>query len=157
MWSLGGAGRVPEEARVVTFRNLRAFDIMVKKPLAFKPEQRLLDAVRVLVDQRIPGAPVADDHGNLVGVLTEQAFFEAVVVAGYHGEGGGRVRDHMITEFQTVPIDASLLDVATLFIETAFRWFPVVDENRLVGIIARREVLRAIIDGLGRRRSIVPT
>ena len=135
------------------FRDLRAKDIMVSKPLVFHPDRRLLDAVRVLVDQRIPGAPVVDDQGNLVGVLTERAFLEAVVVAGYHAEGGGSVGDHMQTGVQTVDVDASLFDVAMLFIETAFRWFPVVDENRLVGVVARREVLRAIIDGFGRRRS----
>ena len=135
------------------FRDLRAQDIMVRKPLTFHPDRRLLDAVRVLIDQRIPGAPVVDEQGNLVGVLTERAFLEAVVVAGYHAEGGGSVGDHMQTEVQTVPLDASLFDVAMLFIETALRWFPVVDENRLVGVIARREVLRAIIDGFGQRRS----
>lgn len=128
---------------------------MVTKPLAFHPDRPLLDAVHALVDQRIPGAPVIDECGNLVGVLTERAFLEAVVVAGYHAEGGGRVGDHMQTEIQTVNVDASLFDVATLFIETGFRWFPVVDENRLVGVIARREVLRAIIDGFGRRRSSI--
>lgn len=135
------------------FKDLRAKDIMVSKPLAFHPDRRLLDAVRVLIDQRIPGAPVVDEQGNLVGVLTERAFLEAVVVAGYHAEGGGSVGDHMQTDVQTVNVDASLFDVAMLFIETAFRWFPVVDENRLVGVIARREVLRAIIDAFGQRRS----
>lgn len=137
----------------MSLKNLRARDIMVDKPLVFKPDRPLLDAVRVLIDQRVPGAPVVDDHGNLVGVLTERAFLAAVVVAGYHGEGAGRVRDHMNEEFQTVSVDASLLDVAALFVETSLRWFPVVDENRLVGVVARREVLRAIIDSFGRRRS----
>lgn len=135
------------------FRDLQAKDIMVKKPLTFHPDRRLLDAVRVLIDQRIPGAPVVDDQGNLLGVLTERAFLETVVVSGYHGEVGGRVGDYMNSEVQSVSIDESLFDVAMLFIETAFRWFPVVDDDRLVGVIARREVLRAIIDGFGRRRS----
>lgn len=137
----------------MSLRDLRARDIMVTKPLTFKPDRRLLDAVRALIDQRIPGAPVVDDHGNLVGVLTEDAFLEPVVVAGYHGEGGGRVADHMNDVVQTVHVDTSMFDVAMLFIETSFRWFPVVDENRLVGVIGRREVLRAIIDRFGRRRS----
>ncbi len=137
----------------MSLTDLRVRDIMVTKPLFFKPERRLLDAVRVLVDQRLPGAPVVDDHGTLLGVLTESEFLQAVVVAGYHGESGGRVVDHMNRHVQTVDVDASLFDVAMLFIATTFRWFPVVDENRLVGVVARREVLRAIIDSFGRRRS----
>jgi CBS domain-containing protein len=137
------------------FRELRARDIMVKKPLTFSPDRRLLDAVRVLIDQRVPGAPVVDQQGTLLGVLTENEFLEAVLVAGYHAEGGGRVGDHLNEVVATVGVDDSLFDVATKFIETGYRWFPVVDENRLVGVIARREVLRAIIDGFGRRQSRV--
>jgi CBS domain-containing protein len=135
------------------FGDLQAKDIMVKSPLTFHPDRRLLDAVRVLIDQRIPGAPVVDERGNLLGALTEQSFLETVVISGYHGEVGGRVGDHMNSEVKAVGTDASLFDVAMLFIETGFRWFPVVDDERLVGVIARREVLRAIIDGFGRRRS----
>ena len=135
------------------FKDLRAKDIMVKKPLVFSPERRLLDAVRVLIDQRIPGAPVVDEQGNLLGVLTERAFLRSVIVAGYHGEAGGRVVDHMNENVATVGAETSLFDVAMLFNHTGYRWFPVLDENRLVGVIARREVLRAIIDGFGRRQS----
>ncbi|KPK51056.1 MAG: hypothetical protein AMJ63_13315 [Myxococcales bacterium SG8_38_1] len=137
----------------MSLKDIRVRDIMVTKPLTFKPDRRLLDAVRVLVDQRLPGAPVVDGNGNLLGVLTESEFLQAVIVAGYHGESGGRVADHMNRHVQTIDVDASLFDVAMLFIATSFRWFPVVDENRLVGVVARREVLRAIIDSFGRRRS----
>jgi CBS domain-containing protein len=137
----------------MSLKDIRVRDIMVTKPLTFKPDRRLLDAVRVLVDQRLPGAPVVDDNGNLLGVLTESEFLQAVIVAGYHGESGGRVADHMNRHVQTIDVDASLFDVAMLFIATSFRWFPVVDETRLVGVVARREVLRAIIDSFGRRRS----
>ena len=131
-------------------RDLQARDVMIKKPLVFSPERRLLDAVRMLVDQRVPGAPVVDERGSLGGALTERDFLEALVVAGYHAEEGGRVGDHMNPDVQTVQVDTSLFDVATLFAKTGYRWFPVVDENRVVGVVARREVLRAIIDAFGR-------
>ena len=58
-------------------------------------ETDLLDAVRVLVDRRLSGAPVVDERGNLVGVLTERDFLKAALVAGYHGERGGCVGDYM--------------------------------------------------------------
>lgn len=138
---------------MTTLRDLRAKDIMVTKPLTFSPDRRLLDAVRVLIDQRIPGAPVVDERGNLIGVLTEQSFLEAVVVAGYHAEGAGRVGDHLNERVETIGVDTSLFDIARRFIETGYRWFPVVDENRLVGVVARRELLRAVINGFGWRRS----
>ena len=50
-------------------QDLRARDVMIKKPLVLSPERRLLDAVRMLVDQRVPGAPVVDERGSLVETI----------------------------------------------------------------------------------------
>jgi len=84
---------------------------------------------------------VIDARGNLVGVLTERDFLKAALVAGYHGERGGCVGDHMNAEVEAVNADDSLFDVATRFVETK------------VGVIARSDVLRAVMDAFGRRRS----
>lgn len=126
---------------------------MVTKPVVFTRETDLLDAVRILVDWRISGAPVVDERGNLVGVLTERDFLRAALVAGYHGESGGRVGDYMTSDVQAVNADDSLLDVAALFVETKHRRYPVMEDNRVVGLVTRQDVLRAVIDTFGPRRS----
>jgi CBS domain-containing protein len=51
-----------------------------------------------------------------------------------------------------VNADDSLLDVAMGFAETQYRGFPVVEDNRVVGYVTRRHVLRAVIDPFGPRR-----
>jgi CBS domain-containing protein len=113
----------------------------------------LLDAIRILVERRISGAPVVDARGSLVGVLTERDFLKAALVAGYHGERGGCVGDHMNANVEAVNADDSLFDVATRFVETKYRRYPVIEDNRVVGVIARSDVLRAVMDAFGRRRS----
>ncbi len=125
---------------------LRVRDVMVKKPVVFTTGMDLLDAVRILVDKQISGAPVIDERGNLVGVLSERDFLRAAVIAGYHGERGGRIEEYMTTEVEAVNANDSLLDVAAKFVETKYRRFPVIEDNRVVGIVARREVLRAVVD-----------
>ena len=125
---------------------LRVRDVMVKKPVVFTTGMDLLDAVRILVDKQISGAPVIDERGNLVGVLSERDFLRAAVIAGYHGERGGRIEEYMTTEVEAVNANDSLLDVAAKFGETKYRRFPVIEDNRVVGIVARREVLRAVVD-----------
>jgi len=45
---------------------------------------------------------------------------------------------------KTVDAEMSIIDLAQLFLETKFRRFPVVDKNRLIGQISRRDVLRAL-------------
>ena len=41
-------------------------------------------------------------------------------------------------------MDMSIIDLAQVFIDTSYRRFPVTDDNRLVGQISRRDVLRAL-------------
>lgn len=146
-------GMSKEACNMNPIREVRVRDFMMTKPIIFSSDMDLLDAIRVLVDRRISGAPVVDARGNLVGVLTERDFLKAALVAGYHGERGGPVRDYMTTEVEAVNADDSLVDVANRFVESKYRRYPVVQDNRVVGVVARSDVLRAIIEAYGRRRS----
>ena len=146
--------RLPKEAFDMTsVSKMRVRDSMVSKPVLFTRDMDLLDAVSVLVYRRISGAPVVDERGSLIGVLTERDFLKAALVAGYHGESAGRVGDCMTREVQAVNADDSLLDVATAFSETNYRGFPVMEDNRVVGYITRRHVLRVVIYAFGPRRA----
>jgi CBS domain-containing protein len=49
-------------------------------------------------------------------------------------------------EVETVQAEANIADIAKLFIERPFAHFPVVHDNRLVGLISRRNVLKALED-----------
>lgn len=132
-------------------KSLRVRDCMTAKPIVFTRDTPLLDAVHALVERRIPGAPVVDERGNLVGVLSERDFLKAVLIAGYHGERSGRVGDYMSSTVEAVHADDTLLDVASQFVKMKFHRFPVVEDNRVVGVIARRDVLRALIGAFDRR------
>jgi len=132
---------------------MRVRDIMVTKPVVFTSDTDLLDAVSTLVDRHITGAPVVDARGNLIGLLTERDFLRAALVAGYHGERGGCVGDYMSRDVEAVNADDSLLDVATRFVETKRRRYPVIEDNRVVGVVVRRDVLRAVIRAFDQRGS----
>ena len=119
-------------------------DYMARTLITFKPETEVLDAVHTLVDKRIAGAPVVDDEGSLVGMLSEFDCMRVVLGASYHGNAGGPVRDYMTTDTQTVDAQMNIVDLAQVFVDTGFRRFPVLEENRLVGQISRRDVLRAL-------------
>ncbi len=106
-----------------------------------------MHAMRLFLMHRISGAPVIDEHGELVGMLTERDCLKSVVTAGYHGEGnGGAVSAFMTVDVVSVDATASLLDVAQMFITSAYRRFPVLDKGRVVGVISRRDVIRAVLE-----------
>ena len=128
----------------------RVKDYMARTLVTFKPDTDVLNAVNTLVKHRIAGAPVVDDAGNIVGVLSELDCMKVALYAGYHGEYGGPVADYMSTDVKTVNAEMSIVDLAQLFVDTPYRRFPVTQQNRLVGQISRRDVLRAL-DSLSQR------
>lgn len=119
-------------------------DYMTAHPVTFKPEMDVLDAVHELVKHRIAGAPVVNDHGEIVGMLSEYDCLKVALDAGYYGDAGGPVSEYMSSSIETVDADMSIVDLADKFLETRYRRFPVMTENRLVGQISRRDVLRAL-------------
>ena len=119
-------------------------DYMTGKLVTFHPDTDVLDAIHELVTHGIAGAPVVDDPGDLVGMLSEFDCMKIALHAGYHGDWGGPVSDYMTTDTETVDADMNIIDLAQRFLETSFRRFPVVKDHRLVGQISRRDVLRAL-------------
>ncbi|MDH3459446.1 MAG: CBS domain-containing protein [Burkholderiaceae bacterium] len=128
----------------MALRSILVKDYMAKALITFTPDSDVLDAVHALVSNRIAGAPVVDSAGNLVGMLSELDCMKVALDAGYHGHWGGPVSDFMTADVQTVDADMSIVDLAQVFIDSNFRRFPVVDGNRLIGQVSRRDVLRAL-------------
>jgi len=120
--------------------------------VTLNPDMDIMEAVEALTDRGLAGAPVVDDLGNLVGMLAERDCIEAVLKASYYGEWGGCVSEYMQTEVRTINAATSIVDAARLFIETSLRSFPVMDDNCIVGLVNRSDLLRALIR-LGRAGS----
>lgn len=127
-------------------RSAKVKNFMSGSLIQFHPDTDVLDAIHTLVQHRISGAPVVDDHGNLVGMLSEFDCMKVVLSAAYHGEPGGPVADLMVGDVQTVDADMSIADLAEQFMGSRLRRYPVLSDNRLVGQISRRDVLRALVE-----------
>jgi CBS domain-containing protein len=119
-------------------------DYMTGKLVTFHPDTDVLDAIQELVTHGIAGAPVTNNRGELLGMLSELDCMKVALHAGYHGNWGGPVSDFMTTGTETVEADMSIIDLAQRFMDTGFRRFPVVKDHRLIGQISRRDVLRAL-------------
>ncbi|MBN1379107.1 MAG: CBS domain-containing protein [Gammaproteobacteria bacterium] len=130
-------------------RKITVRDYMAASLVTFTPDMDMQDAIKELVTKKISGAPVVDQHGNLVGVLSERDCMKMALNAAYYEEMGGKVKDFMCTEVRTIHADMSITELADLFFKEPTRRYPVFDdENRLVGQISRRDVLRALQESL---------
>ena len=128
----------------VMYEPAKVKDYMARHLITLSPEMEILRAVSILLKNDIAAAPVVDDAGNLVGILTERDCMKVVLNAGYHSEYGGQVSEFMSPEVETIAANESIVDVAKLFFGQRFHRYPVLDNGRLVGQISRRDVLRAL-------------
>jgi CBS domain-containing protein len=119
-------------------------DYMARHLVAFTPDMDVLDAIHELVKHRIAGAPVVDENGDLVGMLSELDCMKVALNAGYFSDRGGPVADFMSKSVDTIDAEMSIIDLAQKFLDSGFRRFPVMKDNRLVGQISRRDILRAL-------------
>ncbi len=127
------------------FRSILVDDFMTTHLATARPEMDLLALVDLLLIQGISGAPVVDQDGKLVGMISEQDCLRKILVGTYQGDVGGRVEDAMTSPAETVKMGASILEVAEQMLVTNRRRFPVVDlEGRLRGQISRRDLLKAV-------------
>jgi CBS domain-containing protein len=119
-------------------------DYMTRDVITFRPEDDILTAVKVLLDERISGAPVLDRKGRLVGMLSKKDCFEVVYSTSYHQEWGGDVENYMSKEVATIESGTDIIKAADLFMSSTFRRFPVLENGRMKGQISRADLLRAL-------------
>ena len=122
--------------------NLR--DYMLVNPVKVKPDDNVLDAMKVIIDNKISGVCVVDNEGNLVGILSELDCLRAGLGATYNESGIGLVRDHMTGDLLVAHPDENILDVAQDMLVKKHRRRPVVENGRLIGQITCRQLLAAV-------------
>ncbi len=123
--------------------NLR--DYMLPNPVKVKPDDSVLDAMQVIIDNKISGVCVVDIDGNLVGILSELDCLRAALGATYNNTGVGLVQDHMTGDNLLVAHpEENILDVAQDMLLKKHRRRPVVENGRLIGQITCRQLLSAV-------------
>lgn len=119
-------------------------DYIARELVTFAPEMQIVDAVAQMLEQEISGAPVVDATGNLVGIITAKDCFRAALHASYYQGWSGIVSDFMTHDVETLDASLDLVSAAQRFLDTKFRRFPVIRDGRLIGLIMRLDLLRAL-------------
>lgn len=123
--------------------NLR--DYMLPNPVKVQPEDNVLDAMQVIIDNKVSGVCVVDTSGNLVGILSEMDCLRAVLGAVYNHGGIGQVKDYMASDNLVVAHpNEDIVDVAQDMLRKNKRRRPVVEDGKLIGQITCRQLLNAV-------------
>lgn len=105
------------------------------------PEQTLQDVITLLVRHNIGALPVLDEHGKLNGIISERDVIRYMAETGSLGDTA--VREIMTRNVIVgVPQD-DVISVANTMTEKRFRHLPIMDGDRLIGIISIGDILKA--------------
>ena len=123
--------------------NLR--DYMLLHPVKVKADANMMEAMKVIIDNKISGLCVVDDADNLVGILSELDCLRAVLSATYNKTTVGKVSEYMATDNLVVAHpEEDIVDVAQDMLTKNKRRRPVVENGKLIGQITCRQLLTAV-------------
>jgi CBS domain-containing protein len=117
---------------------------MTTNLITFSPDTLIETAIESFLTNKISGAPVVDIDGKLIGILSEKDCMKTLFEASYYNNLGGYVKEYMSINVTTIDVNDTLSNVADNFMKSRFRRFPILEGDKLVGQISRRDVLRAI-------------
>ena len=133
-------------------KSVKVADYMTRKLISFTPETSVVEALGILIEKGISGAPVVDAEGKLVGMLSEVDVIKVVIEDSYYNENAGIVADYMHQPVETVDPEMDIYSLAEQFRNAHRRRYPVVKHGKLLGQISRRDVLRAARDFMDRKK-----
>ena len=146
---------------------LTAKDIMTKDVVTVTPDTSIEELSALLVSNEISGAPVVSADGAIVGMVTENdlisrnkrlhiptvvSFLDAVIYLESSKKFADDVKrltatkvgDICVKKVVTITEDTTLTDIATLMSEKKVHLLPVVTSGKVVGIVGKRDVVKAV-------------
>ncbi len=149
---------------------LTAQDIMTREVVTVTPETTLEELAKLFIEHDISGVPVVDPAGTLLGMVTENdlirkekklhiptvvTLFDAVIYLErskpFEEElrhlAATQVRDLYSPNPLTIEEKTPLDEIAALMVDKDVHHLPVLRETRLVGIVGKKDIMRAIARG----------
>jgi CBS domain-containing protein len=143
---------------------MRARDIMVSPVITVKPSQTVREVARVFVERKISAAPVVDDTGRLVGIVSEGDLLrrsetkterdrsswlrlltaDEILAVEYTKARACKVADVMTKKVVVATVDTPLSEIASLLEKNSIKRVPVLSAGRLVGIVSRSNLVQAL-------------
>ena len=118
-------------------------DLMTTDVVAVGPTTSIRDAARMMFRYRVSGLPVVDPDDHVLGIITEGDFLAMELERAEHGIEPPVVADVMSHAVLSVSPDLELMDAARFMHEHSVKRVLVVEDDRMVGILSRFDVVAA--------------
>jgi CBS domain-containing protein len=113
--------------------------------LALDPEQSVYEALQMMAEYDV-GCLMVCEEGRLVGILSERDYARKGVLQG-HLSQQTKVRDMMTSPVMSITPEHTVDDCMNLMTERHFRHLPVLDGNKVIGMVSIGDLVKWIISG----------
>ena len=127
------------------YESIVKYMVPLSNMVTFKPDQNIQEAIAIILEKRISGAPVLDEHRHLVGNLSEKDCLRIIIDQTLHNlpVDNRKVSDYMATNVYTFSPTTNVVEAAIEFLSSPIRRYAIVEHGAWIGEISRREILRA--------------
>jgi len=141
--------------------------VMTNNVISILDTMTFFEAAQLFLKHKISGAPVVNQEGDLVGVLSEKDLFRAlfpthadfytnphIYIVGDGLESSARdaknkiIADIMIKRLISTTPDTNILKIGGSMVATGIHRVPVVERRKLVGMVSRGDIYRAVLKGV---------
>jgi len=130
---------------------LKASAVMKKDVVCVKRDTMIFEAVTILVNRKFTGLPVVNDDMSLAGIISEKdilrfiATLDKLSLIGDLKDSAAKVEDFMTETVTCFDHEADITDIYESLVENNFRRVPIVADNKLVGIISRKDLIAFLL------------
>ena len=123
-------------------------DVMSHKLVLFGPDESIHEVMKKFIKFRVSGGPVVDISGKLIGIISEADCMKEISDSRYFNMPilDKTVKHFMTNKVQTIDASTTVFDAASLFFKTRKRRFPVLEKDRLVGQLSRKDIVIAALN-----------
>ncbi len=125
--------------------NITARNVMRRPDVALR---RLMTIDKVsdhLTKHGLPGAPVVNKLGELIGYVSEYDCLKQLMQSSYYCDNASLVEDVMSTKLIMSRADIALIDLASIMNSEKVNVMPIVEDGKLIGAVSRGDVMRALV------------
>ncbi len=140
----GARKRQQKETETLPFK---VSDFMTRNLITFKPEQKVINVVELLIKHKISGGPVVNDKNELVGIISEGDCLKQISECRYYNMPmeDDIVETRMVKNVDTLDGNMNVFDAANVFLESKHRRFPILKNGKLVWQISQKDILKAAL------------
>ena len=119
-----------------------AAEVMSRPVVSVRPGLPVRQAMALLVEHRFGALPVVNEDERLLGVVSESDLLRAGMIG---ASIGATVADVMAAPVATVPMSATVTELAEILLDRRLRCVPVIDNGVLVGVVSRSDLLQTLL------------